>query len=353
MIAEVERSLGLALNAPDLVGLLKEHYRQDRTLAQAARGFVNALFGRFGLVIVDANDPRLKRLFAPVMREELINGITERTVRYANDRLRPRYTEQAHARDVNLFYLSAGARRRIERQGDRYIVLDGGPSFDLSSILQELEDHPERFSPNVLMRPVYQETVLPNIAYVGGGGELAYWLQLHWLFRSVRVPMPALVLRTSAGFISEKQLRQWNDLGLSLHDLFRPKAEVEANVATRIASFRVDLAAERERLVELYGELAQHAAAADPTLVPAVRAKEVTALRGMEALEGKLLRAAKRQQADALRRADTIIDAFLPAGLQERRNNFLPHYAATGPAFLDDLLALLDPLDPQFSVLEQ
>ncbi len=353
VIAEAERLLGHAPHTAEVVALLKEHYRSDRTLAQATCGFIHALFGRFGLVIIDANDPRLKRLFVPIMREELLNGITERTVAYANERLSVKYAVQAHAREVNLFYLSDRARRRIELQGDRYAVLDGGPSSDPNGLLQELDQHPERFSPNVLMRPLYQETVLPNIAYVGGGGELAYWLQLRWLFQAVRVPMPVLLLRTSAGFIAEKHMRQWKEFGLAAEDLFRPRTEVEADIAMRTATFRVDLSTEREKLTAAYLDMAEHAGAADPTLVPAVKAKEARALKGLDALESKLLRAAKRQQVDALRRADAILDAFLPEGLQERRDNFLPFYAAKGPAFLDELLSALDPLDPQFSILVQ
>ena len=125
-VAEAESLLGPGPHADELRALLRSCYREEHTLAQATRLFVNALFGRFGLVILDADDARLKRAFAPIMQEELLNQVTERTVRYANEKLRTHYEPQAHARDINLFHLSSGHRSRIGLEGDNYRVLAFG-----------------------------------------------------------------------------------------------------------------------------------------------------------------------------------------------------------------------------------
>jgi len=313
---------------------------------------VNALFGRFGLVIIDGDDPRLKRAFTPIMQEELLNQVTERTVRYANEKLSAHYEPQAHARDINLFHLSPGKRSRIELDGDAYRVLDGGPSLTVDQLLIDLQLHPERFSPNVLLRPVYQETVLPNIAYIGGGGELAYWLQLRWLFQGLQVPMPALLLRTSALFLSAKQAKKWRASGLSIEDLFAPKDDLEKRIATQHASFSTSLESERTAHAALFNALADRARAADVTLEASVRAKETFSAKGLDMIERRLVHAAKRQQADRLRRMNEVLDGLFAHGLQERRENFMPYYAQEGPAFFDRLLDALDPLDPRFSVLE-
>ena len=222
VLAALDPLLGVGAEVNTIREELRRCYRPQHTLAEATRRFVHALFGRFGLVIVDSDDRELKKLFVPVMREEILNGIAQRSVAYADERLRARYPVQAHARPINLFHLRSGHRSRIEADGDHYQVLDGGPRFTADELLLDMELRPQDYSPNVLLRPVYQEVILPNIAYIGGGGELAYWMQLKWLFQSVQVPMPVVLLRTSAAFLSAKHDRQRVELGLSCADLFKP-----------------------------------------------------------------------------------------------------------------------------------
>lgn len=345
--------LGPGAHTDEVVALLRKCYAEGATLAQATRAFVHALFGRFGLVILDADDVRLKRLFVPAMQEELLNNVAQRSVAYAEERMNGHYALQAHAREINLFYLGAGTRSRIERDGDRYHVLEGGPVFDLDGLLAELEAYPERFSPNVLLRPIYQETILPNVAYIGGGGELAYWLQLRWLFQALRVPMPVLMLRTSAVLVRPKDIALWRSLGLDIADLFADVEGLHARVASSRAAFATELNAERDELNAFYDRLASRVGSVDSTLEAAARSTGKHALTGLAHVEEKLMRAAKRQQATDLARLDGVLQRVFPDGtLHERRDNLLPWYAASGPAFLDELLEQLDPLDPVFSVLE-
>ncbi|MBS1546548.1 MAG: bacillithiol biosynthesis cysteine-adding enzyme BshC [Bacteroidetes bacterium] len=352
VLDQVDSLLGPGSHADAMRALLRRCYRPEHDLATATRCFVDALFGRFGVLVLDADDPQLKQIFAPVMRQELLNQIAERSVHYADQRLSVHYKTQAFARPINLFYLRPGHRGRIERVGEKYQVLEGGPAFSFDELLAELEAHPERFSPNVLLRPVYQETILPNIAYVGGGGELAYWFQLKWLFQAVQVPMPVLMLRTSAAFIGAKDLQRLEKLGLNAGDLFAPLEDLYVRLARKNSPFSTSLEKEMGTTRAFYTELRARAGAADPTLAAAVEAMEKKALRRLEALGSKLLRAAKRQQREPLDQLDTVHGHFFPGGgLQERRENFMSWYAREGPAFFDRLLAELDPLDPCFSVL--
>lgn len=348
---EAEKQLGNGPEAAWLMTEMRTCYRPDRTLTEATRRFVDALFGRFGLVVLDGDAPALKRLFAPVLQEELLNQVTHRTVAYANDKLAANYGVQAHARDINLFHLRPGHRSRIVADGERYTVKDGGPSWSVDELLAEVQLRPQDFSPNVLLRPVYQETVLPNIAYIGGGGELAYWMQLRWLFQGLQVPMPALLLRTSAAFLPEKLMRLWKAEGLGLSDLFLPLDAVQARVAIGQASFTTDVDTERERLNALYDGLLARAVQADPTLKGSVEARRTKALQGLDHLGSRLVRAAKRQQRTTLDRLSRVHVALFPGGgLQERKDCVLPMLAAHGPRLLDDLLEQLDPLDARFSL---
>ncbi len=354
--AALERAveaIGPGVHAAEIRDLLYASYRPDRTLAQATRHFVHALFGRFGVLIVDGDDPALKQLFAPLMQEELLNQVAQRTVHYANERIAEQYKVQAHAREINLFYLRPGHRSRIVEENGLYRVLDGGPSWTSEALLGEVVAHPQRFSPNVLLRPLYQETILPNIAYIGGGGELAYWLQLRWLFQGLRVPMPAVLLRTSAGFITPKARKQWEAIGLSTEELFAPLEELKSQVASRNARFSTSVEEERLTLAAFYASLSAKASAADSTLKASVEARAKAADKGLERIGKSLVRAAKRKEHDTLTRMDAVHAAVFPGGgLQERRDNILPLLAAHGESFLDELLEKLDPLKQEFTLLE-
>lgn len=351
-VEQAVQALGEGPHAAEYAALIRSCYRPDRTLAEAMRLLMHGLFGAHGLLILDGDDPRLKRLFIPVMREELLNQVAERTVHYANERLPHGYEGQAHARPINLFHLCPGHRRRIVEEDGRFHVLDGGPSWTADELLAELEACPADFSPNVLLRPVYQETVLPSMAYIGGAGELAYWLQLGWLFQALQVPMPAVLMRTSAAFLPAKRWRQWQELGLGEPALFDDPAALHRSVAVANTDHRTELGAEQAELHAFYQRLQATAVAADPTLRGAVEARSAAALRGIERLERSMLRAARRRSDTQLARLDATLEAIRPGGgLQERRENILPLLADRGSPLLELLQHQLDPLERSFAVL--
>lgn len=342
----------LGAGAGDVIAAVRRCYRPEHTLAQATRLFVNALFGQFGIVVIDGDDPALKRLFSPVMQSELLNGITERCVAYADERLKERYALQAHARAINLFHLRPDHRSRIEADGDQYRVLDDGPRFTLDELLADLELHPENYSPNVLMRPLYQETVLPNIAYIGGGGEVAYWMQLKWLFQAVQVPMPVVLLRTSAAFLTTKEDKLREQLGISIADLFQPLNVLRDRVAHASSGMSTSVDDERVVLEAFFNELRSRAATVDPTLGASVEAANVRAMRLLDNVQHKMDRALRKRETVHLDRLQRLVEALFPQGqLQERRDNVLQHHVRSGPAFFDRLLEHLDPLDARFAVL--
>jgi bacillithiol biosynthesis cysteine-adding enzyme BshC len=348
-VEEAIAALGPGEHAGWVADRLRAAYADGRTLAEATRQFVHDLFGHTGLVIVDGDDHSLKQLLAPIVEEEVLNNIAQRTVAYADERIKERYSVQAHARAINVFHLRPGHRSRIVPDGEHFQVLDGGPRWTVEELLNEIRRHPQAFSPNVLLRPVYQEVVLPNIAYVGGGGELAYWIQLRWLFQALQVPMPVVFLRTSAATLSAKHLRQWQEMGLSTVDLFAPLDPLKAAVAKRNASFRTELTAERAELERAYSSMLAAATKGDASLRGAVEARRTQALRGVERLEKAMVRAAKRDQEVVVQRVDIIHEALFPGGgLQERRDNILPLIAAQGIGALGRWSQLLDPLGKRF-----
>ncbi len=350
LLSQIQGLLGP--DAPALGALLREAYTDGRTLADATRHLMNGLFGHLGLVVLDGDDAALKRLFAPTMRRELAEGFVLNAVGQAVRHFPAGHAVQAHARAVNLFLLDEGSRRRIERSGDGVQVLDGGPRLAMPEVLDLLDSSPERFSPNVLMRPLYQETVLPNVAYVGGGGELAYWLQLRWAFEAAGLRMPVAVLRTSAVFLGAEAIAGLQRLGLSLDDLFADVHAVERRLAGALSSFPVSVDAERAAMRAFYGGLGERAAAVGPDLRRSVASAEQRAMNALDRIGQRFLRAAKQRQQVALGRYHALRGQVFPGGhLQERHEGFVALLADQGLGVVDELLNVLDPLEKRFSVL--
>lgn len=353
VLAELDGLLGTGANADELRAAIQAAYRPEHTLAQATRLLVNALYGRYGVVVIDGDDADLKRLFVPAMRRELTEGLAAACVQQANAVLEQRYEPQAHARPINLFHLGGRSRLRIERNGDRYLVHGSGVEFDTDGILSELAERPQDFSPNVLLRPLYQETVLPNIAYVGGGGELAYWLQLKPLFEVLDVPMPVLALRTSALFLGSRERERLAELGLDPADMFSPIDLLKERVALRGSAIDTSMETELRDQQGFFDRLAARVKAVDPTLEAAVRGEAQRAAKALDHVGQKLLRAAKRDQEQALQRLDRLHAWLFPdGGLMERRDNFIPIHLREGHGLFDRLRDELDPIGTLFSVLE-
>ncbi len=338
-----------------LRAVLGAAYTDQPTVAGATRALVNYLFGAYGLVALDGDDPGLKQLFIPVMEEELLHGGAEALVAKAEAVLQAGgYAPQAHPRSINLFYLTEASRVRIERAGDGWTTADNTPRWaDSAALLEELHAHPERFSPNVVLRPVYQETILPNVAFIGGGGEVAYWLQLKRVFDAASVPYPALVLRQSVHWAGGAEVKLRKRAGVETEAMF---AAPEMLLSRRMAEGGEgpDLSEEQRALARLAEALKQKGAAADPTLAAAADSFAARAQAGLKRFGKKIFRAQKRRHADWFARVLRLHEAVRPTGsLQERTESFLDLYATQGPAAIKAILSATHPYGGQFVVLEE
>jgi bacillithiol biosynthesis cysteine-adding enzyme BshC len=171
--------LGIDGHADELGEMVETAYTKFDKLADATRYLVNALFGRYGLVIIDADDHRLKQQFAPIMERDIIEQNSFKNISSVNEQLQKLGVHvQVNPREINFFYLKDSLRERLVFENDRYSVMNTDISFTEEELKLEIKTAPERFSPNVVMRPLYQECILPNIAYIGGGAEVVYWLEL-------------------------------------------------------------------------------------------------------------------------------------------------------------------------------
>lgn len=345
--------LGTTQLAKELCDLFESAYLKHDTLTDATRYLAHRLFSNYGLVIVDGDDHRLKAVFAPYMKQELIDGKAyEAVTTQAKQLENAGYSVQVNARAINLFYLADGIRERIVKKEGRYFVNDTALEFSEEELLTKLAKTPEAFSPNVIMRPLYQEVILPNLAYIGGGGEIAYWLELKSFFDAVEVPFPLLMLRNSALLITEKQHEKLEKLNVSIEDLFLNQNDLVNRKIRKISNIDVDFTPQKEHLVQQFKDLYALASETDSSFLGAVKAQEVKQLKGLDHLEKRLLKAQKKKLGDHVKRLTGIQNELFPLeNLQERIMNFSEFYLEYGSDLIPELFEALDPLDYCFTVI--
>ncbi|WP_264553815.1 bacillithiol biosynthesis cysteine-adding enzyme BshC [Flavobacterium sp. N2038] len=343
--------LGSSSNANTLKNLFEEAYLKHDNLADATRYLANSLFSAYGLVILDADDAYLKRAFIPYIKEELENQTSYKTVQKTIEELKD-YTIQVNPREINLFYIEDNLRERIIFEHNKYIINNTKTSFSKEEILKLLENNPEKFSPNVIMRPLYQEIILPNLCYIGGGGEIAYWLELKSFFEAVNITFPILLVRNSVLLSTEKQAQKADKLGLSWHDLFTKPANLVNKITHKLSPFPIDLTPQKEILEKQFEYLYELANQTDKSFSGAVKAQEVKQKKGLENLEKRLLKAQKRKLSNQLQRVtDLQCELFPNNSLQERQSNFSEFYLEKGEQLVPLLLQKLKPLEMNFNII--
>lgn len=342
---------GLGKNAEEINSLLELAYLGHSNLADATRYLVHELFGDKGLVIVDADDAELKRLVLPYFKQDLLDQLPFQKVGETSEQLGSSYFNQVHAREVNLFYIKDGLRERIEREGDRWTVVNTNIRWTKEELETELHNSPECFSPNVILRPLYQEVILPNLAYIGGGGEIAYWFQLKDMFDVMKVPFPMLMLRNSVLGISDKQETKLAKLEMKHEQLFQPVHKIQNGYAAKSAPIDPSLDPYEQKLEQMFTDLEQVAKLTDRSMLGAVNAQRQKQLNGLDNLKKKLLRAEKRKNSDLMDRIAALHGELFPNGsLQERHDNFTTYYSEYGKDWLSKLYTQQDPLKFEFIV---
>jgi bacillithiol biosynthesis cysteine-adding enzyme BshC len=350
------KELGSGKNADTIKNLFQESYLNHSNLADSTRFLANALFGEYGLVILDADDQNLKKTFIPYIKEELTQQTSHKKVLETADKLK-HYTIQVNPREINLFYMEDNLRERIildrDSNGDGiYKVNNTKIEFSESEILELLENHPEKFSPNVIMRPLYQEVILPNLCYIGGGGEIAYWLELKSFFDAVNVTFPILLLRNSLLLATEKQVTKADKLGLSWSDLFLKQADLVNQKTSELSDFPIDLSIQKDFLKNQFHYLHSLAQKTDKSFLGAVKAQESKQIKGLENLEKRLLKAQKRKYFETVERITDLQNELFPnQSLQERQANFSEFYIDNGETFITQLFNQLKPLENNFNII--
>ncbi len=353
LFKEFSTLIGDAENAIYLKNLFQKAYIENTNLAAATRYLVNELFGEYGLVILDGDTFLLKQQFAPIVKEELLNNTSFLEVSKTNKKLKVTYKIQVNPRKINLFYIKENLRERIIFKNNKFIINNTDIVFNKAEILEEVYKYPKRFSPNVLLRSLYQETVLPNICYIGGGGELAYWFQLKGYFKALKTPFPILLLRNSAVLVSKKQQKKLAKLTISLHEIFLKQDYLIAKKIKEISEIKIDFSLQRNYLQQQFTDLKELAKQTDISFLGAVNAQEKKQLNGLSVLEKRLLKAQKRKLSNVVERITLLQNELFPnQSLEERTRNFSEIYLELGKELIPMLLVALNPLQLEFTIIK-
>lgn len=336
--------------APDF---FKEAYSTSKTLAEAVRKYVNHLFEDQGLVILDGNSPDLKSQFIEVIKDDLFLHNSNQKAEEATQKLEALgYKGQIFPREINFFYLHEGIRERIEQSGELFQVVNTGIQFSKSELENLIEEHPERFSPNVVLRPLYQEMILPNLAYLGGPAEVIYWLQLKGVFDQFEVAFPVLLPRNFALLITHPIRKKIEQLGWGEEQIFGDYATWKKEYVNSEASMDLELQQEKELISSLFEKKGEEAASLEGSLKDAFAAGKVRSLKILDQMSRKLRKAEEKRQEVQLNRALAVHAFVKPNGTpQERVVNMMQFYLSS-PELIDDLLACFDPLDFRMMVLD-
>jgi bacillithiol biosynthesis cysteine-adding enzyme BshC len=344
-LTELAEALGHTEFTDGLLAGLRSAYRPGVGAADAFARWLETLLGPYGLVVFDSSDTAAKPLVADLFTRELREaGRTASLAASAGQTFSARGHQPQvipHADSVALFHID-GARRPIRKQGDHFVT--GDHSFTTEALTQEAAAEPQKFSPNVLLRPIVQDTLFPTICYVAGPSELAYLGQLREVYARFGVPMPLMYPRATATLVDSATARFLSRHDVRLEEL-QPQDEsalnrlLEAQLPQSVeAALRDTEAAVRERMAKVIEAMP----AVDPTLAGAAKTTLSKMEHDLRGLHGKMIQAVKRRD-ETLRRQFTRAQAqIFPLGHAQERTlgsvYFLNRY---GPALIDRLFAEL------------
>ncbi len=352
LINEMQGQLGVLPFGNELVELFRKSYQKGISIQKATMFLMNELFGEFGLVILIPDDAELKKIFEPVILNEIETQFSHNALEPVKNALGKHYKVQTSGREINLFYLIDDKRERIEKEGEIFKIKTLDLSFTKEEIISEVKSFPERFSGNVVLRGLFQETILPNLAFIGGGGELAYWMELKKVFETVGISYPVLLLRNSFLLLNARQQKSLEQLGFTAEELFQSEYELAKQYVLKNTDKNILPKKEIENINQIFVLITEKATDADATLekhVLAMKAKNEKLLHG---LEKKIIRAEKRKNEEAIRKIEQLKSVLFPGGnLQERTENFAGFYARYGRNWLENIAACSEGLSQEFTIV--
>jgi bacillithiol synthase len=357
LVDEMAGSLGDGGFAAETLAALRSAYAAGRTFPQAFGAWMAWLFHDTGLVLADPSDDALKRLAHGLFEREIRekSPVSAAVIEQTAKLRAAGYEPQIELREglLTLFHQDP-ARDAIALHGERFELKSTGRLATADELVAELREHPDHFTPNATLRPLFQDSVFPVLAVALGPAEIAYYTQLTAAYERLGVCMPLLLPRATLTIVEQKIETLRAKLDVPVGDVIRRgervvddilRREVPASLASAVASGRSQAAASWETVLAEIDRL-------DPTLHRTVEVARARSTRPYDFMEKKIAQAARRRS-DVLRGQVTrLVNGIAPRGaLQERTLSALPFLCRHGRAGLDALAAAIDPFAAEHRAL--
>ena len=321
-------------------------YTKGENLTEATRLWIQSVFGSMGLLTIDGDDMELKGSLSDSQLEELLNPWVETKVAENSDSLlKLGYKPQINPRKINLFYLEKDRRIRLEESDGKIQTIDEQFVWEKSEAIKFFKESPEKLSPNVALRPLYSQVLLPDVAFVGGPAEISYWLQLKKVFEYKNVPFPILFPRYSGLYIPLAQSKKMEKIGLQTSDIFLDIKDIKKNI--------LPMEWERPLLERVYSDLIHFAQKIDATLEPLVRGELARMEKSVDGLEKRIIKATEQKNEVLINQINGLIGKLFPNGnLQERTESWIS-FLATNKNWINEVYEVIDPFNFSFSVIKE
>jgi bacillithiol biosynthesis cysteine-adding enzyme BshC len=305
----------------ELLKLLESY--EGKNLGEATFKLVNQLFKDYGLIIVDGDDKQLKTEFKSTFEKEIKTQFSYNEVTKTSESLQEEGVKlQITPREINLFYIENNLRSRIQTIEDNYFIEEKG-TFTQVELLELLEKQPESFSPNVVLRPLYQETILPNLCYLGGGGEMTYWLQLKGVFDSAQIPFPLIQVRNSFLQIDSGSLKRLEKINLTIDEIFNSTEELKKNYVLKNSANELNFENIDKSFSEFCDTISKQIIQVDTNLKSYSEAEISRLEKQLISIKQKLIKTEKNKHENSLNQIEQLKNKLFPnGGLQERSMNF-------------------------------
>lgn len=341
-IDELKAILGESEETNHLIEVFKKAYSTHLNLADATRYLVNEFLGEYGIIVLDGNDKELKALFKDEFKADCFENKSFKYAAHTIEELKKQnYNIQVNPREINIFYKEKNVRERIEKVDGIYKVVNTDITFTKDALEKIIENNSEKLSPNVVLRPLYQQKILPNIAYVGGPGEIVYWLEYKAMFKAFNIPYPILMPRNFVMIADRGTQHKLQKLNFSFTDVFKDGDElVKLHIKTQHAD--VHLEKEKEELSHLFSSVLNIVNEIDKSLIGTTEAEKQKALKGLQTIEQKINRALKQKSETDINQIWSIKGKLFPNNTpQERWDNFSMYYVKYGKNFISELMKQL------------
>ncbi len=330
---------------------IDKHYREGRTLREAFGRWMLDLFGSSGLIMAGSDDPAIKRLSSDLLAlaanrsDELHKSLEEQSSRLEKSG----FTRQAMVQRSNLFYLDKeGKRVKISMDGDAWSA-GNGQNWDWNELIDEINSYPERFSPNVFLRPMLQDRLLPTIGYVAGPGELAYYGQMRSAYNAMAMEMPLLLPRFSITLMEPAIQRISEKLPFRFEEYAGRTEDLESQFVDRKEEEDIDAIIQswKERTENLTDQFSPRVAEIDPTLRASADKINAVVSGELDKLRSKIYRSIKKREQIQIRRIHRVKRHLFPdSGLQERQISMIHYMNKYGLDVWDRLQELLQDQQP-------